>query len=312
MLLGDARADFAWLAGLLEAEGTFLEPTPSEPGMPIVACQMTDADIVQRVAYAFGTTVATVPRSGRRRSLYATRVKGGAAAALMQDLAPMMGERRSRAIEAALAAYSPPDRKLDFLAAEEIRERYASGESVSSLARGFAVARPTIRQVLERSIYRTRSDAPWREVPIGLDLADAARGLGIRPVELGWLAGWLEGEGSFLAPPPSDSRRVRISGVTTDADVAREVGRLLDVSPLRSHPARERRLGWSPTWRVLRRGTRAVALMRALYPLMGARRRAQIDSALAAVLTSVDGGEGNCTPVRGGVPMSSTSVPVGV
>lgn len=95
----DAEAQFqlAWLAGLLEAEGSFIQPTPSEPRWPIVACQMTDRDVVEKVGSMFGTAVMTIPRSGRR-TMYATRLKGSRAVLLMRDLAPAMSERRTRAI----------------------------------------------------------------------------------------------------------------------------------------------------------------------------------------------------------------------
>lgn len=103
---------------------------------------------------------------------------------------------------------------------------------------------------------------------------------GMSSCELYWLAGWLEGEGSFLRPPPSDARRPRIMARTRDLDVAKEVGRMLRVEPLFSHDPREQRRGWSPTWRLLRRGRLAVELMAMLHPLMGARRQSQIEAAL--------------------------------
>jgi hypothetical protein len=50
-----------------------------------------------------------------------------------------MGDRRRRAIDEAVQHYSPPNHKLDFAAAEEIRHRFAKGEGVSSLARHYEV-----------------------------------------------------------------------------------------------------------------------------------------------------------------------------
>jgi hypothetical protein len=281
-LRGDSDGlKLAWLAGVLEAEGTFLRATPST-GLPAIACQMTDADIVQRVAGAFGTAVhATYPR-GSRRPAYITRVRGSRAAHLMNRLTPGMSGRRRRAIAAATDGYSPHRRKLDFAAAEEIRDLRAEGASVSFLAEAFAVSRPTIRQVLERSIYGSRHDLPngseWTAWQPGV-----AQVLGVSLIELCWLAGWLEGEGSFVPPPPSDPKRARISAVTCDADVAIEVGRLLRVRPCLSYSPRQARTGRSPIWRLLRRGRQAVELMTGLRPLMGERRKAQIDRALRAV-----------------------------
>jgi helix-turn-helix resolvase-like protein len=178
---------------------------------------------------------------------------------------------------AALRAHAAPYRKLDFAAAERIRDLYVQGVSVSGLARTFGIARSTVRQILDRSIYSAPAVSPWRRREGGADLHFEVAGQ-MSLCELYWL----EGEGSFVRPPPSDPRRARIVARTRDADVAREVGRLLRVTPLYSHDDRERRRSWSPTWRSLRRGRIAVQLMTALHPLMGSRRRSQIESALGA------------------------------
>jgi len=191
-----------------------------------------------------------------------------------------MSTRRDEAITAALRASSEPRRKLDFATAEKIRELRVEGASVSALARYFRVARATIRQVEERSIYRSPPVTPWRRIGSCMIALPSQGREGMSSCELYWLAGWLEGEGSFLRPPPSDARRPRIMARTRDLDVAKEVGRMLRVEPLFSHDPREQRRGWSPTWRLLRRGRLAVELMAMLHPLMGARRQSQIEAAL--------------------------------
>jgi hypothetical protein len=97
--------------------------------------------------------------------------------------------------------------------------------------------------------------------------------------ELYWLAGWLEGEGSFMAPSPSDKNYPKIAAVTTDEDVARKVCALLGVSYMQV-----RRYNKKPHWKdcyyFRLRGRRAVTLMHELYPLMGIRRQAQITKAI--------------------------------
>jgi hypothetical protein len=302
---GAPRLELAWLAGLLEAEGSFLRPIPSEPGIPAIACQMTDPDVIERVSDEFGTKPQTTRPKGSTRPVFVTRVRGSRAAALMRELAPMMSDRRRLAIAAALCGYSPPpNRKLDFSAAEEIRDMHALGSSVSWLARAFGVSRPTIRQVLEGSIHLTPPAAPRDAAWAPLTAVPAAS---LLPTELYWLAGWLEGEGSFMAPPPSDPRRVRITATTCDADVADEAGRLLGVTPRLS--TRARRHGRLPLWGLLRRGGRAVELMKALYPVMGLRRRKQIDRALAAVDLLNYGGGRYRAGVREGDPMHLRAFP---
>lgn len=296
---GAPNPDLAWLAGLLEAEGTFLRPPPSRPRQPIVACRMTDRDVIERVASLFG---AGVDRYRRRpfQVQYGTKLTGTRALMLMMDLKPIMGQRRTAAIATAADACSLPDRKLDFEAAEEIRDLHALGSSVSWLARSFDVARSTISQILSESVYSAPVATPWRSARAA-GYARQAAAPDMSPCEFYWLVGWLEGEGSFIDPPPSDPKRPRISAETRDWDVAREVGRLLRVTPTFSYSALARRRGWSPTWKILRRGKSAVALMQALHPLMGSRRQSQIESALAAV------GERPIMEAAGSAPASAVA-----
>jgi hypothetical protein len=296
------RASLAllWLGGLLEGEGTFLRPPPSSPNCPIVSCSGTDRDVVERVAERFGTGISVIDK-GAYRTEYRATLKGVRAVALLDDLRPIMGSRRREAIDRALEGYRPPSRKLDFAAAEEIRREHRSGRSAASLARDYRVTHPTIRAVLSGRIYRAPAAAPWRTPATYLpDVVYLPRDLS--PGELFWLAGWLEGEGSFLAPPPSKPRAPRISATTRDRDVAAEVARLLGVSALADNHKRARERGWSPTWSMVRQGGAAVELMRAVRVLMGVRRTAQIRRALRATAEAsairLNGAESQDDPLR--------------
>ena len=102
--------------------------------------------------------------------------------------------------------------------------------------------------------------------------------------DLCWLAGLLEGEGSFMPGEPSKPRAPRISLAMTDSDVVHRAAALLGV---RSVYAYTRRQGRKTSFQFAVRGSRATEVMRLLYPLMGARRKAQIERALAA-----------CSPLR--------------
>jgi hypothetical protein len=101
----------------------------------------------------------------------------------------------------------------------------------------------------------------------------------ISDVDLHWLAGLLEGEGTFLAGPPSSPRCPAIQFWMTDRDVVERAAAMLDsgvmvVAPRRAH--------WKVAYAVRLRGPRAVVWMRRLRKLMGTRRRAQIDRAIAS------------------------------
>jgi hypothetical protein len=273
---------FVWLAGLLEGEGTFLAPPPSEPRYPLVSCRMTDLDVIELAAGVFGTSIQAIDK-GRYRTEFATTLKGSRAVELMRALRPMMSGRRQAAIDRALRTYSAPERKLSFDLAEEIRQRNEGGETAASLARHFGVSHPTIRAVLARRIYPVRKRFPWRPITCLIRGATVA-GTGLNWKELYWLAGWLEGEGSFLKPPPSSPRSPRVRAQTIDRDVIDEAGRLLGIKPLPTDRARSRERGWSDSWQVTLCGSRAITLMHAIRPIMRSRRKGQIDAALTAAI----------------------------
>ena len=97
-----------------------------------------------------------------------------------------------------------------------------------------------------------------------------------------WLAGLLEGEGSFLAGPPSRPGQPAITLEMADEETVRRVAALMGsgVWPLKRHVDHP---GWSPAWRTHLRGGRAYDLMQALRPIMSSRRQAQIDRAIGVI-----------------------------
>lgn len=106
------------------------------------------------------------------------------------------------------------------------------------------------------------------------------------PENLAWLAGLLEGEGSFYVRRARDRHpRVAVSLQMTDRDIVERAkaiagcgGAVLVGDRSRHYPGK----GWKDIyhWRV-QAEDHAVALMWAIYPWMGARRRGQIKACLA-------------------------------
>jgi len=97
--------------------------------------------------------------------------------------------------------------------------------------------------------------------------------------EFYWLAGILEGEGSFMAGPPSKPNLPSIQMTTTDEDIARRVASLLGVKHRAISNERHARRGWKQAYFVTLKGERAYHMMGYLRPLMGQRRQQQIDKA---------------------------------
>jgi hypothetical protein len=100
-------------------------------------------------------------------------------------------------------------------------------------------------------------------------------------LEFHWLAGLLEGEGSFQKGPPSEPNRPRISLMMTDEEIVRRAAAITGLGYL--HCRKDKRnKKWKPYFYLSMRGYFAGELMKKLRPLMGTRRQAQIDVALAS------------------------------
>lgn len=101
--------ELAWLAGILEGEGSFMMSRNHVSGKiylyPKITVCMTDRDIIQRVADLFEVGVYQVPTSETKKQAYRANISGTRAAYLMAQLQPIMGIRRAAKIEEILTAY---------------------------------------------------------------------------------------------------------------------------------------------------------------------------------------------------------------
>jgi hypothetical protein len=97
-----------------------------------------------------------------------------------------------------------------------------------------------------------------------------------------WLAGLLEGEGSFLCGPPSSPHCPIVTCSMTDEDVILRLANLWGVSYCRVGEKRGAARGWKAAWTARLHGQRAVDLMKAIRPLMSRRRQEQIDKAISS------------------------------
>jgi hypothetical protein len=98
--------------------------------------------------------------------------------------------------------------------------------------------------------------------------------------EVAWLAGWLEGEGSFIVRFDHLGRfSMRISGASTDRDTIERVQRLAGGVV---HVSEGQQTHWKRQWHWrLQRRAEARGLMCRLWPYMGVRRKVRIIEVLA-------------------------------
>ena len=109
----------AWLAGLLEGEGSFqtysrVTKHVKKDGTlgvyrssyPRIQVQMTDKDVVEKVAALFNRACCGPYKREGAKDVYAAQVNGKDALALMQQLLPLMGKRRSLKMREVIDAYT--------------------------------------------------------------------------------------------------------------------------------------------------------------------------------------------------------------
>jgi hypothetical protein len=236
--------EFHWLVGILEGEGTFLRGAPSNPGTPILRVSMTDRDVVEHVARLFGRAVVRLRRRKPHHKVpYATTIKRAPAAQVMSAVRPFLGKTRELQIDRAISSWQT--RK-----GPRRRRRADGSDSLSPL---MPPADPSGRST-------TQGESQ--------DACDRA-----------WIAGLLEGEGSFIANRAARSSYPVIKVEMCEQEVVERAARLLDTRVWLVAPGTD---GWRPTYVAQIAGHRAAEWMRTLRPYMGLRRTAAIDAALSA------------------------------
>lgn len=148
--------ELAWLAGLLEGEGSFLFASPSQYKAAVsINLQMTDRDVVERAAGLMGGAWRSWKdkRNPAWKETYVVHVRGRRAAELMRLLLPHMGKRRTGRILAVLASieHIPRYKTPDAISAEARRlalDEIGKGRSARSIAREIGVNHETLSRFL--------------------------------------------------------------------------------------------------------------------------------------------------------------------
>ena len=101
------KRDLYWLAGLLEGEGCFGFTRNHVKGhiyaYPQIQLRMCDHDVVNRAAALMGCTIQSYPGSrATQKRFWQFSLTCRRAAAMMQQLEPLMGTRRSAKIRSIL------------------------------------------------------------------------------------------------------------------------------------------------------------------------------------------------------------------
>src|SRR5262249_40360746 len=117
--------------------------------------------------------------------------------------------------------------------------------------------------------------------------------------QLYWAAGFLEGEGSFLASsaacrsrPNRKTFSLRVVAMQVQTEPLERLQRMFGGKVCIHTDNRERRPNWSPCFKWIVHGTRAAAIMLTLWSIMSPRRKRQIEDAIVKWKTNRSQSEG--------------------
>lgn len=153
-----------WLAGLMEAEGSFLCGPPSRPNCPRISIQMSDKDSIDKAARLLGVSVFSFVPKGTTKNgkdfkrIYMCSLKNKRTIEWMEKLFPLMGVRRQEQIRKALNSYNKNAkdeyvnsiRKITRYSLEEILEKRKVGLSFKKIGDEYGVSKDCIRRFLKR------------------------------------------------------------------------------------------------------------------------------------------------------------------
>lgn len=273
----------AWMAGLLEGEGYFY-CIRNKLGIRLV---MTDEDIVDRFAKIWD--VKCYPLSKREehhKQPFSATLTANKAAQCMKLIFSYMGIRRAERIQMALQehaqhkiALSEKRRLAKYtFSDEELITAWKNRTTPLSFRKfcsqfGNCNRESTYRRLIRLGLIEDSTASIKTDTPklVKLDI-----NLRTPNLQQAWLAGLLEGEGSFSTVGAGG---VRIGLEMTDDDVIAQAGSLM-CSIYRKVSARNAR--YKPTYVTVVYGNRAATVMQQSLPWMGERRAAKIRDCLAA------------------------------
>jgi len=136
------NTEIAWLAGLLEGEGSFITATKKHP--VCLSINMTDEDVIRRVAEMWEVAVSCPKKQApHHRQSFRCMVRGGRAVRWIDLVLPYLGKRRTGQALGAKASHKPrgPKRKVSKEQAGAILLRFRRGERATDLAEEFGVTK---------------------------------------------------------------------------------------------------------------------------------------------------------------------------
>lgn len=143
--------DYAWAAGLLEGEGSFFVKTGTYS--PVVSCEMTDLDVLERLKNIFGGSIYAMSRRNEKwKDTWRWKLYGDNAVQCMQLILPYMLKRRTSKIKELIELHASRQEAKNIrneAAIMAATDYLANKGSLRSLAKQYGVSHETVRRTSE-------------------------------------------------------------------------------------------------------------------------------------------------------------------
>jgi hypothetical protein len=135
-------------SGILEGEGTFITKTNGH--RPIVACQMTDQDVIFDLQKLWGGRVYySKARQKGYKDVWRWQVGGDEAVELMKQIRPFMYSRRKEKIDQVIKVWENQKKKLNKIKenGDKAAKEYLSTDlSLRQVAKKYGIGYETVRR----------------------------------------------------------------------------------------------------------------------------------------------------------------------
>lgn len=254
--------DWEWITGIYEGEGTVCY---IEKGQHLnCRIKMTGRDVVQRVGALWQRAIIeNKPEKEHHKASYSVSLKGAHAVVFLSVIHNGLSKRRQEqaTLKCQLWWQSTYEAK-GLISATKMRQQYQEQKrTFKEWAAYYSKPETTIRNIL-----RGNKLPPWCAVmkPYGMPTLQQ-----LAAESNAWLAGYIEGEGSFTSH--GISQLMIVSAVSTDRDVIEALEKSWNGSAVET---RDDHPGWKPQHRIrLYDEDGITTAVKNIHPYLGIRRK---------------------------------------
>lgn len=250
---------FSWFCGLFEAEGSISFAAPTEPKNQVnIKISMMDKDIIERASLITKTGLLSYRQSGYDYDMYRVHLGGIRAVEILKLMLPYLSLRRKNRAKEIINSFNykfilPLKKNI----VVEIENKLRDGYKGIEIAKMYKIGNSVVSQIKHGKHYIQMGREDYT-IPIPK--------INGRFNRISWLAGLLEGDGTFIKRKEKSMHHIALN--MKDKDTVERAAKILksNVGYLESRNM----------YYTTKAGSKAIKIMKVILPLMGERRALKI------------------------------------